>query len=444
MNIVPAFIRRRIAHRPNLLRIVDNISWLFFDKILRMGVGLLVGVWVARYLGPEQFGQMNYAIAFVALFGAIAGLGLNGIVIRDIVRDPESANVTLGTAFILQAFAGLLAMVLAIVTIAILKPDDEFTRIMVIVMSVSLILKATDAIKYWFEAHVQSRYVVWIENGVFVIMAMFRVAMILTEASLMAFVWLTLVETLIISIGLVWLYVTRISLSELFNVSISRAKTLMNDSWPLLFSAIAVTLYMRIDMIMLEEMSSAREVGIYAAATRISEIWYFIPMVIVSSVSPSLVVLFNKNKALYLSGLRRLYSLMFWLSIIGSSLIFAFSEFIATTLFGNEFSGTASVLSIHLWSGIAVFLGVASSQYLLIEQLQKYSLYRTLIGVVFNVALNLIFIPSMGAKGAALATLISYFIATYSLIIFKATRRHGVMLITSPFLFKKSKKLYSL
>lgn len=437
VRMLPAPLRRRVEHRPGLVKILDNIAWLFFDKILRMGVGLMVGVWVARYLGPAQFGQLNYAIAFVGLFGAVAGLGLNGIVVRDIVRDPQSANVTLGTAFILQAFAGLLAMLLVIITIVLLKTNDEFTRSMVIILSASLIFKATDAIKYWFEAHVQSRYVVWIENGAFVIMALFRVAMILTEASLMAFVWLTLAETLIISIGLIWLYTTRNSFSELFNTSVSRVKTIMHDSWPLLLSAIAVTLYMRIDMIMLEEMSSTREVGIYAAATRISEIWYFIPMTIVSSVSPSLVLLFNQNKSLYLARLRRLYFLMFWLSIAGSTLIFYFSEFITVTLFGSEFSGTSLVLSIHLWSSTAVFLGVVSSQYLLIEQLQKYSLYRTLIGVLVNVALNLMFIPTMGAEGAALATLISYFIATYSLIIFKATHRHALILMVSPFIFNK-------
>ena len=88
MNIVPAFLRRRIAHRPNLVKILDNIGWLFFDKVLRMGVGLLVGVWVARYLGPEKYGLFNFAAAFVGMFIAVSGLGLQSIVVRDIVRDP--------------------------------------------------------------------------------------------------------------------------------------------------------------------------------------------------------------------------------------------------------------------------------------------------------------------------------------------------------------------
>ncbi|MDO8303202.1 MAG: flippase, partial [Sedimentisphaerales bacterium] len=361
VRLLPAPIRRRIEYRPGLVKIIDNIGWLFFDKILRMGVGLLVGVWIARYLGPEQFGQLNYAIAFVGLFGAIAGLGLNGIVVRDILRAPQSASITLSTAFILQAVAGLLAVSLVILTIAILKPDDEFTRNMVIILSVSLIFKATDAIKYWYEARVQSRHVVWIENGVFVLMAMFRVAMILTESSLMAFVWLTLVESILISIGLVSIYTSSSGFSELFQASISRAKTLMQDSWPLLLSAIAVTLYMRIDMIMLEEMSTSREVGIYAAATRISEIWYFLPAIIISSVSPSIISYHATDNNMYLYQLKRLYFMMTWLALGVSIPVSLLSEPIVGILFGKEFSDAAPVLAIHLWASVAVFLGMASS-----------------------------------------------------------------------------------
>jgi O-antigen/teichoic acid export membrane protein len=436
VRMLPLPIRQRVERRPGLDKILDNIGWLLLDNVLRMGIGLLVGVWIARYLGPEQFGQFNYAIALVGIFGSIVGLGLNGIVVRDIVRDPQSANATLCTAFVLQAVAGLFAMVLVVFTIAMLKPDDEFTRYMVIVLSVSLIFKATDAIKYWYEARVQSRHVVWVENGVFVCMAMFRVALILSECSLMTFVWLTLAEAALISIGLVLIYASSNSIHGLFQISISRAKSLMHDSWPLLLAAISVTLYMRIDMIMLEAMSSSREVGIYAAATRISEVWYFLPMIIISSVSPSIISGHVNDVDLYLKKLKRLYFALTWLALGVSIAASLLSEPIVIIFFGIEFSDAAPVLAIHLWASIAVFLGVASSQHLLIENLQKISFYRTLIGLVCNVFLNIIFIPDMGAKGAAMATVVSYYIATFSLIFFRPTRKHIFLMLTSP--FKKS------
>jgi O-antigen/teichoic acid export membrane protein len=437
VNIVPAFVRRRIAHRPNLVKIVDNMGWLFFDKVLRMGVGLLVGVWIARYLGPEQFGQLNYAIAFVGLFGAIAGLGLNGIVVRDIVRSPANASVTLGTAFRLQALAGLLAMLLIITSIVIMKPDDEFTRTIVIIISISLVFKATDAIKYWYEARVEYRHVVWVENGVFVFMAMVRVALILSEASLMIFVWLVLIEVLLISVGLILIYAKSGAFASLFQWSPYRAKSLLKDSWPLLFAGIAVTLYMRIDLIMLEAMSNKREVGIYSAATRLSEIWYFLPAIIISSLSPSIITSYANNKYLYYLKLQKLYFLMFWLALMVALPITLMSEQIVNFLFGEDYLSAGPVLAIHLWAGVAVFLGMASSQHLLAEQLQIISFYRTLIGLICNIFLNLLMIPVMGAKGAAIATVISYFIATFSLILFKKTRAHSLLMLQSIFAARK-------
>ncbi|NCC25319.1 MAG: flippase, partial [Deltaproteobacteria bacterium] len=169
MNITPPFIRRRIEHRPNLVKIVDNIGWLFFDKILRMGVGLFVGVWVARYLGPDQFGLLNFALAFTGLFGAIAALGLQGIVVRDIVRDPESAPVTLGTAAILQLVGGLVAYLLVLVIIAYLRPDDALSRSIVAILGSMLLLKASEIAVFWFESQVQSKYTVWVQNGAFLV-----------------------------------------------------------------------------------------------------------------------------------------------------------------------------------------------------------------------------------------------------------------------------------
>lgn len=437
LNIILKPLRPHLERHPGLAKILDNIGWLFFDKILRMGVGLLVGVWVARYLGPEQFGQMNYAVAFVGLFGSIAALGFNGIIVRDIVRDPHSANSTVSTAFLLQAIAGLVAMVLAIATISILKPDDQFTFYLVIILSVSLIFKATDTIKYWFEAHVQSRYVVWIENGVFLLMALCRAALILTKSGLIAFIWLIFAETVLVAIGLVWIYVSNNgTLSILFQASAARAKTLLKDSWPLLLGGIAITLYMRLDIVMLESMSNSREVGIYAAATRISEIWYFIPGIVIASVSPAIIASHGKDLDLYLKRLKTLYFMMVWLAIGVSLPIALLSGPIVNLLYGSEYQDAAPVLAIHLWGSVGVFLGIASSQYLLVEHLQKISFYRTFIGMICNILLNLLLIPSMGAKGAAIATVISYFLATFSLVFFKSTRGHAIHLLISPFVRK--------
>lgn len=432
IRLLPPFIRRRVECRPGLAKILDNIGWLFIDKILRMGVGLLVGVWVARYLGPEQFGQFNYALAFVGIFGAIAGLGLNSIVVRDIVRDPQSADTTLGTAFVMQVLGGLLAILVINVATAWIH-DDEFTRVIVAILSLGLLFKSPDVVRFWFESQIQSRYIVWVENSTFLLIASIKVAMILSQASLLTFVWLSLAEAAVVAVGLLVIYAVKGGHFRRWQSNSVRSKSLFRDSWPLLLASLAVTIYMRVDMVMLQEMSGAREVGIYAAATRLSEIWYFLPMVIVGSVSPSIIKCYSTDAALYIARLRNLYFFMVWLAIALSLPISLLSGQIISILYGKEFEEAAPVLAIHLWASVAVFLGVASSQHLLVNGWLKISFYRTLVGMVCNIILNLFLIPSMGAVGAAIATVISYFVAVFSLVFFKITRHHTIYMLSAPF-----------
>ena len=175
VRLLPTPIRRRIEHRPGLVKILDNIGWLFFDKILRMGIGLSVGVWVARYLGPEQFGLFNFALAFIGLFGAIATLGLQSIVVREIVRDLESARLTLGTAAILHLIAGLISFLLILVAITYLRPDDPLAHSIVAIVEAMLLFKASDIAVYWFESQVQSKYTVWVRYIGFLIFPIIKV-----------------------------------------------------------------------------------------------------------------------------------------------------------------------------------------------------------------------------------------------------------------------------
>lgn len=413
MQITPAFIRRRIEHRPNLLKIVDNIGWLFFDKILRMGVGLLVGVWVARYLGPEQFGLFNFVTAFVGMFGVVAGLGLNGIVVRDIVNAPAGANETLGTAALLQFMGGLLAYALVLATIFWLRPDDTLAKTLVTIFGSMMLFKASEVAVYWFESQVLSKYIVWVQNGCFLIFAAVKIGLVLNKAPLIAFAWATTAEALMVALLMVSMLNLRGRTLRQLSVTLTRAKSLVADSWPLLLSGIAITIYMRIDQIMLGQMMDDEAVGIYSAATRISEVWYFIPVAIVASLTPAILEAKKGCESLYYQRLQHLYDLMVWLSV-GVALPMTFlSTPIVTLLFGEPYAASGPVLAIHTWASIFVFLGVASGQWFLAENRQVLSFQRTALGAVVNVILNVLLIPKFGAVGAAVATLISQVTAAF-------------------------------
>jgi PST family polysaccharide transporter len=244
----------------------------------------------------------------------------------------------------------------------------------------------------------------------------------LTALSLTMFAWAQTLEILLSAIGLLVVYRCLGGHITDWRPRYDMAMALIRECWPLIFSSLSVMLYMKVDIVMLGKLSGDRSVGIYSAATRLSEGFYFIPMIIASSVAPMLLRARARSAEQYMLGLFQLYILMVRMSLAIAVLLAVASPLLIGLLFGSDFSEASAVLRLHIWAAIAVFLGVASSQYLINEGLQKLSLCRTLTGLVVNILLNLLLIPHFGAVGAAIATLISYFVATFSIII----SHHGV------------------
>ncbi|MBY5267706.1 O-unit flippase [Spiribacter salinus] len=425
-------LSRRIGQRPNLVKIVDNICWLFFDKALRMGVGLFVGVWIARYLGPEQFGLLSFATAFIGLFGAIAALGLQGIVVRDIVRNPDSARETLGTAAVLQLFRGLVAYLFILVAIAYLRPDDPLARTIVAILALMMLLKASDIAEFWFESQVQSKYTVWVRNGVFLVFAAIQVGLILQQAPLIAFVWAMLAEVVLVALILLIVMGWRGPALRRLRVSVERGVTLLRDSWPLILSAIAVTVYMKIDQLMLGQMIGDEAVGIYSATVRISEVWYFIPIAIVASVFPAILEAKKRSETQYYARLQSLYDLMVIISVsVAVPMTFLATPMIGL-LFGVPYIDAGPISGIHIWGGVFVSMGLARGKWLLAENLQYMGYWYVAFGMVTNVIGNYLLIPHFGITGAASMTVISQAMAALlAPAFFKRTRFSSVMLARS-------------
>ena len=222
-------------------------------------------------------------------------------------------------------------------------------------------------------------------------------------------------EYAVLATGLIIVY--HYNKLSIFNWKYSKkfASSLLKDSWPLALSGIVVMVYMRIDQIMIKNMISEEAVGYYSAAVRICEAWYFIPVTLCSSIFPAIVNAKNISEEFYNNRMQKLYDLLTWLAIGIAIPVTIFSNQIIQILFGSDFSSAAPVLTIYIWAGVAVFLGVASSQYLINENLTKLFFYRTSVGMILNVVLNFIFIPLYGIIGSAVATLISYTVATFFL-----------------------------
>ncbi len=387
-------------------------------------MGFFVGVWIARYLGPEQFGLLSFANTFAGLLGVLATLGLQSIVVRDIVHNPDCAPETLGTAGILQLIGGLAAYLLTLVAIVYLRPDDAIARTIVAILGSKMLLKASEISVYWFESKVLSKYTVWVQNGVILVFTSVKVILILQQASLIFFAWIMLAEAVVVAITLLCIMRKYGLLLTKLRVSTKRAKSLLKDSWPILLSGISIMIYMKIDQIMLGHMIGDKAVGIYSTALRISELWYFIPVVLVASVFPAILESKKRSEKEYYKRLQILYDVMVVTSV-GIALPMTFlSTSIVTLLFGEAYHEAGTVLSIHIWAAVFVFLGTASSTWFTAENRQALSLQQTVIGAFVNVALNLWLIPVYDVAGAALASVLSYAIAgLFADLIYKETRK---------------------
>lgn len=404
------------------MKYFKNTSWLFAEKIFRMIVGLFVGIWVARYLGPEQYGLLTYAHSFVGLFVAFATLGLDGIVVRELVKDESRRDELLGTAFGLKIIGTFLVLLFLAVAIHFTS-NDSYTNTLVFIIASATIFQSFNVIDMYFQSKVLSKYVVYANVLVLFVTSIVKIALILNEASLIWFVWVALFNSSLLALGYVYFYLhNKLSISS-WKFKKDVAVGLLKDSWPLILSGLVISIYMKIDQVMIKEMSDSGAVGQYAAAIRLSEAWYFLPMVITSSLFPAIINAKKVSEELYYARLQKLYDLIVWMAIAIALPMTFLSDWAVNFLYGEQYNQAGSVLMIHIWAGVFVFLGVASGKWLLSENLQIFSTINTTIGAVVNIYLNYILIPKIGIEGAAWATLVSYFIAAYlSLLFWKPTR----------------------
>jgi len=386
-----------------------NTSWLFFERIIGMAVTFFVGVYVARYLGPANFGLLSYAGSFVGLFAGIATLGLDSIVVRELVKDEKRRDELLGTTFVLKVIGSVL--VIGMLTIAIrFTNNDNFTNLLIFIIAIGTIFQSFNVINFYFQSKVLSKYTVFAQVFSTILCAVIK--LLLQKSSL--FSW---------------------------SVNFGLAKNLLKDSWPLMLSGIAISIYMKIDQVMIKNMLEAKAVGNYAVAVRISEVWYFIPMAITSSVFPAIINAKKISKKLYYERLQKLYDLMVWLAIGIALPIMLLSNNIVELLFGIQYQEAAGVLQIYVWAGIFVFLGVASSQYLIAENYTKISFLRTFMGAIINITLNIILIPKFGINGAAIATVLSQFAVAFSIVLISKTRYNFLLMIKSFLLISSIKRI---
>lgn len=417
-----------VLNHDGFKRYFANTGWMFGGQMFNLGFSFFVGIWIARYLGPENFGILSYSLAFVGLFSFIADLGVNSILNRELIKFPEKRDELLGTALRLKIGGGIIAFLITLGAIFLVE-TSLLIKMLVLLYAFTFIFQAINVISIFFQARVEAKRNVRAQVISSLISSFFKIVIILSGLGV---IWLMLIYVL----DSIWLGVFLITSYSRSGFKISTwsfnwmmAKKLLLNSWLLILTSVSISIYTRIDQVMIKQIIGESAVGIYAAASKLSEIWYIIPMSICPSLFSAIVNSKETNSSLYFSRLKKLFFLMFFLSIFIAFFVTIFAKLIVLNLFGSAYLGAASALRVYIWSITGTFVGVVFGQYLVAENYIRIYFYITVIGAAFNIILNLIFIPRLGINGAALSTVFSYIIVILSLLFFKKTRKDILSLI---------------
>lgn len=419
------------ALRTGSTPIARSIKWLVLDKVLLTGFGLLTNFYVIRELGPELFGTFSYCLAFIGLFAVIGSFGFERIVVQELVRRPAAARLIVSSALAVRLVTASIAVLLSTLTIAWVRGNDTRVLAVCLILSSAFLPGSLAILRCHFEARTEAKKIVLFTNFAVLLGMALRVFVISRGSSLVLLAWTYLVDAML-QAAAVWIAYRHDGQSlRPWTPAWSECRRLFVEGWPLAGSAIAIVIYTRIDQVMLGQLSTAREVGLYAAAAKISESWQFLPMAIITSVTPRLVAEQLRDKYTYLASTQKLYHWLLLLSLGMIFLVIVAAHYAVVPLLGTDYAGVVGIVSVYAWASIFVSLGAASARWLSVEGLQTYGLFRTIFGAALNVGLNFVLIPNFGGLGAAVATVISYGVAVFSVFFFGPSRPCGWMMLNS-------------
>lgn len=409
-------------------RYFTNTVWLFIEQFLRMMSGLLVGVWVARHLGPEQFGTFSYLITIAAICGGVAKLGMDGIIVNDLINKPELRDDYLGTAFWIRIISAL-GIIFLIAPIIWLTTKDIKTNIFVLITITGIIFQAFEVLELFFLSQVLAKTISICKIIQLVISSLLKIYCVLIDADLMYFVILFGFDALVFAFSIFIAYRIKYAVSFLSRFKFSIAKSLLKDSWPLLLSTVVVLIYQRLDQILIKNMLDDRSLGVYTAALKFTDSFYFIPMILTNSLATALINAKKNNVKLYRARLKRIYFLVLLISISIAVTIYFLSNILIQTFYGNEFKEAGGLLSMHAITLVLVGMGIVVTRWYIIENRPHIVFYNTLAGAMVSLIANFVLIPIYGLKGAVIASVLSHFTAAYAMnFVWQETRKDFLVL----------------
>lgn len=398
-----------IALSPNALKIVTNVSWLFVDRAYRILVSLVLGTWVARYLGPQRYGLLAYTLAVYAFLQILVTLGLDGIAVREMAQRRTEERVTVGVVLTLRFIVAMAGLVGVTLYAAFLVTGSE-ARWILLAAATALPFIATDSFDFWFQSRSENRVVVKLRFKATLVSSAFRVLLILCSAPTYLFAAAVAVDAAAVAYLLARAYRKQEGPRPL-SFSGERAVMLLRESWPLLLAALATTVYMRVDQLLVLRYLGNAALGQYAAALALSTAPYVLSLLVQTSVLPTFSILRERDPALFIKRLQLLFDLSAAVGVFFALSLALLSGPIVRMLLGARYAPAAGILTIHAFTNVFVFLGVAQLVWIIVERRATISLVKTVVGAIAAVVLNWLFLPRYGMNGGAFAAVGTQFVS---------------------------------
>ena len=379
--------------------VVKNAFWIIGGKVIQSVIRLVIGMLTARYLGPANYGIINYAAALVAFVVPLMQLGMRSTIVNELIEKPEKEGETLGTALCMCMCSGILSILGITAFVSIADKGDYTTIIVCVLYSISLLFEALEMIQYWFQSKLMSKYVSVVALCSYVAVSLYKVYLLVTDKSVYWFSVSQSLDFLIISVSLIIIY-NKIG-SQKLTVSLERAKEMFSVSKYYIVSGMMVTVFAHTDSIMIKLMLGPSQAGYYAAAVSCAGMIGFVFGGIIDSVRPTILSAKKNNTADYESRLIQLYSVIIYFSLMVSLFICVLSKIIVGILYGQAYSSAASALKIVVWYTTFSYMGSVRNIWIIAEKKQQYMWIINLFGATVNIVLNLIMIPIWGTCGAA-------------------------------------------
>ena len=397
-------------------------------KIVNMLLQFFVSLATARYLGPSNFGTINYVAAFVSFFSSIASLGLAVIVIKEIATDKYDNNEVIWTSIWMRFGTAVLSTISIIALIFITNRDDSMIVQIAFLESLSILFSSFDTINYYFQARLLAKWSSIAGVLAYVGMSLYRIYLLATNADIVWFAFATSTDMIFLTVFLMIFYIRIEGFRPKFNWQLG--KRLLKQSYHYLIAGLITILYAQVDRIMLGNMLDKASVGYYSATLTISTLWSMIPTALIQSISPILYNAAEKDRTFYLRRLRQSYAVLFWMNAAYSIFVGAFAHWIILLLYGKDYLAGTAALRIVVWYYGLSTMSTLNQVYLANDGKNKYINLFCIVGLVTDVVLNFALIPIMGINGAAIATLITHIVIQIVMpYAFKETREIAVCII---------------